>query len=245
MSTAVTEAIGAAIDRVEGREKVTGQAKYAYEYRQDEVAYAAMIQSTVAKGTIRNVDAGAALELPGVLAVLWHGNAPRLHEVSDGELEVLQSDEVSYRGQIVGAVIADSYETARQAGRLIAIEYAAKPHDVLLRADHPGLYKPDKVNPSYPADTEEGDFDAAFAARRGDDRLHVRDPDRAQQPDGAPRHDRGLARGRGSRCTTPTRASSASGTRSRRRSASSPTRSGSSRPTWAAASAPRARRGRT
>ncbi len=164
MSTAVTEAIGAAIDRVEGREKVTGQAKYAYEYRQDEVAYAAMIQSTVAKGTIRNVDAGAALELPGVLAVLWHGNAPRLHEVSDGELEVLQSDEVSYRGQIVGAVIADSYETARQAGRLIAIEYAAKPHDVLLRADHPGLYKPDKVNPSYPADTEEGEFDAAYAA---------------------------------------------------------------------------------
>ena len=164
MSVTVTGAIGAAIDRVEGRAKVTGQAKYAYEYHQDEVAYGAMIQSTIAKGTIRHVDPGAALELPGVHAVLWHGNAPRLHEVSDAELEVLQSDKVSYRGQIVAAVIADSYETARQAERLVQIEYAQEPHDVLLRADHPGLYKPDKVNPNYPADTADGDFDTAFAA---------------------------------------------------------------------------------
>jgi xanthine dehydrogenase YagR molybdenum-binding subunit len=164
MSVAVTGAIGAAVDRVEGRAKVTGQAKYAYEYREDQVAYAAIIQSTIAKGSIRNLDAGAALELPGVHAVLWHGNAPRLHEISDGELEILQSDKVSYRGQIVAAVIADSYETARQAERLVLIEYAPEAHDVLLREDHPGLYKPEKVNPNYPADTEQGDFDTAFAS---------------------------------------------------------------------------------
>jgi xanthine dehydrogenase YagR molybdenum-binding subunit len=163
MSIAVTGAIGAAIDRVEGRAKVTGQAKYAYEYHHDEVAYAAIIQSTFAKGTVHDVDAGPALELPGVQAVLWHGNAPRLHEISDGELEVLQSDKVSYRGQIVGAVLADSYETARQAERLVRVEYGPEPHDVLLRADHPDLYKPDKVNPNYPPDTADGDFDAAFA----------------------------------------------------------------------------------
>ena len=113
MSVAFTGAIGAAVDRVEGRAKVTGEAKYAYEYRQKEVAYVSIIQSTIARGAIRGVDAAPALELPGVHAVLWHGNAPRLHEVTDGELEVLQSHRVSYRGQIVAAVIADSYETAR------------------------------------------------------------------------------------------------------------------------------------
>jgi xanthine dehydrogenase YagR molybdenum-binding subunit len=164
MSVTVTGAIGAAVDRVEGRAKVTGQAKYAYEYHQDEVAYAAIVASTIARGRVRRVDAAAALELPGVHAVLWHGNAPRLHEVSDGELEVLQSDQVSYRGQIVGAVLADSYETARQAERLVRVEYAPESHDVLLRADHPRLYKPDKVNPNYAPDTEEGDFDGAFAS---------------------------------------------------------------------------------
>ena len=162
MSVAFTGAIGAAVDRVEGRAKVTGEAKYAYEYRQKEVAYVSIIQSTIARGAIRGVDAAPALELPGVHAVLWHGNAPRLHEVTDGELEVLQSHRVSYRGQIVAAVIADSYETARQAERLVRNEYAPEPHDVLLRGDHPRLYTPEKVNPNYPAVTEDGDFDAAF-----------------------------------------------------------------------------------
>jgi xanthine dehydrogenase YagR molybdenum-binding subunit len=164
MSVTVAGAVGAAVDRLEGREKVTGEARYAYEHRPDEVAYAAILQSTVAKGRIRGLDARRVLELPGVLAVLWHENAPRLHEVSDGELEILQSDRVSYRGQIVGAVIADSSETARQAERLVRFDYAPEPHDVLLRADHPGLYTPEKVNPNYPAVTADGDFDAAFAA---------------------------------------------------------------------------------
>ena len=164
MSLAATRAIGTPVDRIEGREKVTGQAKYAYEYHEDQVSYAVIIASTIAKGAVRGVDAAAALELPGVLAVVWHGNAPKLHEVSDGELEVLQSDHVSYRGQIVGAVIADSYETARQAERLVRLDYAPEPHDVLLSADHPGLYTPEKVNPNYPAVTTDGDFDAAFAA---------------------------------------------------------------------------------
>jgi len=164
VSATITGTIGAAIDRVEGREKVTGQAKYAYEYRQDEIAYAAILQSTIASGAVRGVDATAALELPGTLAVIWHDNAPRLHEVSDAELEVLQSDKVSYRGQIVAVVIADSHETAQQAAQLVAVDYAPEPHDVLLRADHPELYKPDKVNPNYPADTAQGDFDSAFAA---------------------------------------------------------------------------------
>ena len=164
MSATATGAIGAAVDRVEGREKVTGQAKYAYEYVEDEVAYGAIVPSTIARGRILGVDARAALALPGVIAVLFHGNAPRLHEVSDGELAILQSDTVSYRGQVVGAVIADSLETARQAERLVRIEYAPEPHDVLLRADHPGLYKPDHVNPNYATDTEQGDFDGAFAS---------------------------------------------------------------------------------
>jgi xanthine dehydrogenase YagR molybdenum-binding subunit len=164
MSVTATRLIGAPIDRLEGREKVTGQARYAYEHRRDDVVYASIISSTIAKGAVRAVDARPALELPGVLAVLSHENAPRLREVSDAELEVLQSERVAYRGQIVGAVIADSYETARQAERLVQIEYAPEPHDVLLRPDHPGLYKPEKVNPGFPPDTSEGDFDGAFAA---------------------------------------------------------------------------------
>ena len=34
----------------------------------------------------------------------------------------------------------------------------------MLRADDPDLYRPDKVNPNFPTDTEDGDVDAASAA---------------------------------------------------------------------------------
>jgi xanthine dehydrogenase YagR molybdenum-binding subunit len=149
------------LSRVEGREKVTGAARYAYEYSAENLAYAAVVQSSIAKGEIRSISAEAALALDGVLAVLSHENAPKLH--SEGELAVLQSRRVAYRGQIVAAVVAETLEAARHAQRLVEMQYGQQPHDVELSADHPRLYKPDKVNPNQETDTEEGDFDSAFA----------------------------------------------------------------------------------
>ncbi|WP_030169790.1 xanthine dehydrogenase family protein molybdopterin-binding subunit [Spirillospora albida] len=151
-------------DRLEGWEKVTGAARYAYEYPLENVAYLAAVQATVARGEILAVDAEAALGMPGVLAVLSGGNAPRLAPVDDGELAVLQSRRVAYRGQFVAAVIAETPETAAEAARHVRVEYAPEAADVLLRADHEGLYAPEKVNGGFPADTESGDPDAAFAA---------------------------------------------------------------------------------
>ena len=158
----LTRSIGAPVDRIEGRDKVAGEATYAFEYEQENVAYAAIVPAAIAKGTVRSVDPAAALALPGVLAVLSHENAPALSP-AEGELAVLQSPEVSYRGQIVAAVVAESLETAGQGGQLVRLDYDVAEHDVELRADHPGLYKPDKVNPNFPTDTEEGDVEQALA----------------------------------------------------------------------------------
>jgi xanthine dehydrogenase YagR molybdenum-binding subunit len=156
----VERSLGAPVDRVEGREKVEGAAKYAVEYEYDGVAYAHIVQSTVAAGRVRGVDASKALALPDVLAVLTHENAPRID--AEGELAVLQSPDVSYRGQIVGVAIAESPEVARHAAALVEIDCEVADHDVVLRAGHPGLYKPDVVNPSFPTDSDDGDVDAAL-----------------------------------------------------------------------------------
>jgi xanthine dehydrogenase YagR molybdenum-binding subunit len=99
-----------------------------------------------------------------VLAVISHRNAPRLVPVADAELAVLQSSKVSYRGQLVAVVVAESLEIARHAAGLVRLEYDARPHDVLLRPGHPAIYRPEKVNPAYPADTAFGDPEAALAA---------------------------------------------------------------------------------
>jgi xanthine dehydrogenase YagR molybdenum-binding subunit len=164
MATTVTPTtLGTAVPRVEGREKVTGQAVFAYEHDIEGVAYAWIVQATIARGAVRDVDAKPALGLPGVLAVLWHENAPDLGEVEDGELAVLQSPRVAYRGQIVAIVVAETLEVARDAAAIVDVAYDAEPHDVELREDHPKLYTPPKVNPNFETDTQEGDPEAALA----------------------------------------------------------------------------------
>ncbi|TYK52878.1 xanthine dehydrogenase family protein molybdopterin-binding subunit [Actinomadura decatromicini] len=150
-------------ERLESREKVTGAARYAFEYPVENVAYAAAVQASVGRGEVLSVDVEAAQSLPGVLAVLSHENAPRVDSEADGELALFQSRMVSYRGQFVAAVIGETLETAREAARLVRVEYAAEEPDVRLRTDHPGLYKPDKVNPVFPTDTELGEPETAFA----------------------------------------------------------------------------------
>jgi xanthine dehydrogenase YagR molybdenum-binding subunit len=153
------------VKRVEGDEKVTGRARYAYEYPAADVAYVYPLQSAIARGRVRSVDASEALTTPGVLAVLSCTEPPPLGSREDPELALFQTREIAYHGQIVAAVIARTPETAREAAETaVRIAYEDEPHDVRLRPDHPGLYRPDKVNPAFPADTERGDVEAALRA---------------------------------------------------------------------------------
>jgi xanthine dehydrogenase YagR molybdenum-binding subunit len=162
VSTVEVRAIGAEHERVDARAKVTGQARYAAEQRADDLAYAVVVTATVAAGRVTGVDAGDALAHPGALAVLSHDNAPRLQQVDDAELFVLQSPTVAYRGQIVACVVADSLEAAQGAAELVGVEYDRSDHDVMLRSDHPGAYQPEKANGGFPADSSVGDLAAGL-----------------------------------------------------------------------------------
>ncbi len=155
---AIPGAIGTPLARIEAREKVTGQARYAYEHSPENVGYCVPVQASVASGEVRSVDG------PDGVRVIWADNAPELAEVPDGELAVLQSRRVSYRGQIVAAVVADTLEAAREAAGLVRVSYEERPHDVVLRADHPDIYTPEKVNPAFPSESSKGDFEGGFAA---------------------------------------------------------------------------------
>ncbi len=163
--TATTEhAVGAALGRIEGPAKVTGGARYAAEYPVENLAYAWVVQSPVARGVLDAVVVDPTTEDGDVLAVLWHGNAPRLERPDDPELAVLQSPRISYRGQALALVVARSLEAARGAAQAIRLEITEEPHDSLLTADHPDLYVPEQVDPAFPATTSSGDVAAAFAA---------------------------------------------------------------------------------
>jgi xanthine dehydrogenase YagR molybdenum-binding subunit len=160
----ITRAIGAPLNRIDGVQKVTGAAKYAYEYPVEGVTYVFPVQSTIARGRVVSIDASAARALPGVIAVLWHENAPRLAPLDDAELAVFQSDAVAYHGQFVAAVVAETSEIARQAASLVVVHYQEQPHDVELRADRADLYAPQRVNGGVETDTFDGGVEAALAS---------------------------------------------------------------------------------
>lgn len=165
----LTRSVGQALDRVDGPQKVTGTATYALEHDIPETTYLAAVQSTIAKGRISAIDAAPVLEIPGVLAVVTHENAPRLAPVKGigeptAELAVLQQDRVSYRGQIVAAVVAETLEVARQAAAELDVRYEAESHDVRFSDDRDDLEVPALAFPITPGAVEKGDVDGALAS---------------------------------------------------------------------------------
>jgi xanthine dehydrogenase YagR molybdenum-binding subunit len=169
-----THAIGVPLDRLDGPLKVRGAATYAFEWPLDNPAYLYPLQAEIAAGRITGVDTSAATAEPGVLAVLTHENAPKLAAGGDAEVAVLQSDEVAFRGQFVGGVIAETSEIARDAARLVRVDYEQRAHDVELRPDRDDVGKPlnaalfgaggGELQDGSPADTALGDVDAALAS---------------------------------------------------------------------------------
>ncbi len=155
--------VGQPLNRIDGPKKVTGTAPYAFEHSLDDVTYAFPVQSTIAKGRIVSFDVSKAQAIPGVITILTHKNAPRLKS-QEGELAVLQSNTVAYRGQFVALVIAETLEVARQGAESVVVHYEEQPLSVVLRPDSSGLYKPDHVNPFYETDTASGDVEAALAS---------------------------------------------------------------------------------
>jgi xanthine dehydrogenase YagR molybdenum-binding subunit len=162
----MTANIGAPLDRVDGRLKVTGAAKYSAEWLMPGVAYGYMVLSTVANGRIRAIDTVAAMREPGVFAVMTHENAPRVITTDDkagvdkGPM-VLQDDLIAYDRQPVAVVLADTFERAQHAASLVVVHYTSARPDTTFAMGTP--YKPKAVH-GKDADTIRGDAAAAFAA---------------------------------------------------------------------------------
>ena len=157
-------AIGAPLARLDGPEKVTGTARYAYEQPVPHPAYLFPLEAPIASGRITRIDAAGATAEPGVLAVLTYQNAPKLASTADRELAILQSSSVAFRGQFVGGVIAETSEIARHAASLVTIDYQQGPADLRLRGDGSDLYSPERLNAGFTTDTVEGDVEAALAS---------------------------------------------------------------------------------
>ncbi|AUA09070.1 xanthine dehydrogenase family protein molybdopterin-binding subunit [Streptomyces malaysiensis] len=169
-ATTRTGAFGTARTRVEGREKVTGAARYAGDIPLPDLAHGWMVLSTVARGRIGSVETEAVLAMPGVLAVLHHENAPRVNldymgmiGPPDPILGVFQNDRVPFMGWPVALVVAERPEQAREAAEALVVRYDQEQHDSAFFGGHPDMYTP-ADSPFGPAEATKGDVEAELAA---------------------------------------------------------------------------------
>lgn len=160
--------IGTATSRVDGRAKVTGEAKYAGEFNVPGLVHGYVVESTIPKGRITRIDASGALGIAGVIDVLTHRNRPAMAENDDAYKDEvapekgspyrpLYDDKILFTGQPVALVLAEDWETARIAASTVKVEYQKEPHVTDLQAERARAFAIDVPEKS------RGDAEKAFA----------------------------------------------------------------------------------
>ena len=132
-------------DRVDGKAKVTGAAKYSAEYELAGLVYGVLAGSNITKGKITAIDTKAAEKAPGVLAVITHLNSLKVPGYDAGTnpakpptggkgLQIFNDNIIHFNGQPIALVIADTFERATHAASLIKAQYQKEEHHTDLTA---------------------------------------------------------------------------------------------------------------
>ena len=141
--------IGKEMSRVDGVAKVTGQAKYAAEYQVPNLAHGYIVQSTIAKGSIKSIETGAAEKASGVIRVFTHLNTPKI-TAKINSFQALQSEKIVFSDQPVAVVVAETFEQARYAASLVKVSYDAEKSSSDMVANLSSAYVPNPARAAKP-----------------------------------------------------------------------------------------------
>jgi xanthine dehydrogenase YagR molybdenum-binding subunit len=182
--------IGEPRERVDGKVKVTGQARFAAETNMQGLVHAVVVPATIPSGRITSIDDTAAKKSPGVLAVITYLNAPKLNRpptqggqprpaqpaggtpqasgtppasgnYAEPHLLPFSGPEVHYLGQQIAIVVAETLEAATHAANLVRVKYEETPARLDLRKYR--TEGTDKGSQQAPP-VHQGDADTAFAS---------------------------------------------------------------------------------
>jgi xanthine dehydrogenase YagR molybdenum-binding subunit len=158
--------LGKATSRIDGVAKVTGSAKFASDEAVANPAYAYLVTSTVARGSIGSFKLEQARAVRGVLDILTYENVGSLAKVAPGpdgkpSTTSLESAKIWHAGQIIAIVVAETYEGAREAAHKVEVTYLAETPSASFGSQ--GLeiepHKPEKG-----PDPQKGNAESAFAS---------------------------------------------------------------------------------
>ena len=124
--------VGTRPPRPDGVDKVTGRARYGADAFAPGQLVGLILRSPHAHAKIKKIDASKAEKLDGVKAVITSADLPDLTKGDRGTYDILENcmarDRALYDGHAVAAVAAIDAETARQALKLIKVDYQVLPH---------------------------------------------------------------------------------------------------------------------
>lgn len=126
-----TRIVGQPVSRLDGPQKVTGAATYAYEHStQGNALVGVFSTSTIGFGEIVKIDTSRAMALPGVRMIITHENA-----IGQGKLDpsnpnfttrsrpILTGTKINHHGQLIALAVAETFEQAQAAANAITVEY--------------------------------------------------------------------------------------------------------------------------
>jgi len=162
---------GKGINRLDGRLKVTGAARYSAEFTEPDLLYAWPVRSTVARGKILGIETEKAAAAPGVKWVLTHLNKPEAKEpkpdrekgggIRNEERLPLGDDQVHYAGQYVALVLAESLHEARHGASLVTVQYEAWKPALTHEENRQAGQRPEK-NSGDPVQAKKGEVEKAL-----------------------------------------------------------------------------------
>ncbi len=129
--------VGQPMSRVDGTLKVTGAARYAAEFELPGLVHAVLVESPIARGTVKSLDTRAAEKAPGVLAVITQKTMPTMPTPTvppAGDSTPLLDWTIRHSGQIVAVVVAGTLEQAQHAAELVKAAYDEEKPEVELEA---------------------------------------------------------------------------------------------------------------
>ena len=159
--------VGDPVSRIDGVDKVSGKAHYAAEHFPPDLLYGWIVSSPIAKGRITAIDDGAALAVPGVVAVISHKNRPHLPILDmsyDDEVAVpgspfraLYDDKIVFSQQPVALIVADTLEGARDAASLLHVRYESANHNTDFDAALADKFVPRRKRSNFDLPKSRGD----------------------------------------------------------------------------------------
>ncbi|MCB8839675.1 xanthine dehydrogenase family protein molybdopterin-binding subunit [Aurantimonas sp. VKM B-3413] len=131
MTAAVPESkknMGQPVARIDARLKVTGEAHYAADEPVNNPTYGVLVTSPIARGRLKALHLDEARRVPGVLAIVSHGDMdgidpPEFGNASYTSLGPLHRTEIFHDGQIIALVVADTFVAAHEAAFKVSADY--------------------------------------------------------------------------------------------------------------------------